>query len=91
MVTNHLENYLQLLKIRHKGKRWVTIIIGVVFLIFFIWLIAEGMLGKSNSKAMYLNAAMIICFSFGFLENWVRLEIIKETMKLIDTLLLMYE
>ena len=89
MVSNALENYLTLLTIRRKAGRRDTIFIGGLFLISFVSLIALGMLGRLTGISLYLVTALVVCFGLGYLTTWVRLEIIKGSIELIDNLLLM--
>lgn len=89
MVSNKLENYLTLLTIRQAAKRRDTVFIGGIFLISLTSMIALGMLDRLTGRSLYLAAAVVICFGFAFLTTWVRLEIIKGSIELIDNLLLM--
>jgi uncharacterized membrane protein len=89
MAPNNLENYLALLTIRRAGRRRDTIIVGGIFIVSFIAVIALGMLDRFNGRSLYFVAAMVACFGFGYLTTWVRFEIIKGTMELIENLLRM--
>ena len=88
MVTNKIENYLSLLNIQRAGKRRETYIIGAVFLIFFVAMFITELLDKSSGRFMYLDFVMIAGFGFSFLTTWVRFEIIKGSIELIENLLL---
>lgn len=91
MGSNKLENYLALVTIRQKAARRDTFIAGGVFLVSCITLIAVGMLGRLSGRALYLVIAMVMSFGFTFLAAWVKLEIIKGSIELINNLLLMNE
>ena len=91
MVSNKLENYLALLTIRRAAKRRDTFIAGGVFLILFMTMIALGMLDRISGRSLYLVTAMVIGFGFAFLASWVKLEIVKGSIGLIDNLLLLNE
>jgi hypothetical protein len=54
-------------------------------------MIALGMLDRISEKSMYLVTVMVIGFGFAYLITWVKLEIIKGSIELIDNLLLMNE
>lgn len=91
MVSNRLENYLALLTIRRAAGRRDTIIIGGIFLISFMSMIALGMIDRLTGRSLYLVTAMVVCFGLGYLTTWVKLEIIKGSIELIDNLLLVNE
>ena len=89
MASKELENYLALLTIRRAGKRRDMYIAGGIFIISFLSMIALGMLDRLSGRSMYFIAAMVVSFGFAFLTSWVRLEIIKGSMELIENLLRM--
>ena len=89
MAPNNLENYLALLTIRRAGRRRDTVIVGGVFIVSSIAVIALGMLDRLSGRSMYFIAAMVVSFGFAFLKTSVRLEIIKGSMELIENLLRM--
>ena len=89
MTTNKLENYLTLLTIRRAGKRRDALITGGIFFISLISIIVIGMLDQLSERSMYLFAAMVTCLGISFLTTWVRLEIIKGSIELIENLLRM--
>lgn len=89
MVSSRLENYLALLTIRRAAKHRERVIAGGVFLVFFMSMIALGMLDRLSGRSMYLVAGMVVSFGFSYLTTWVKLEIIKGSIELIDNLLLM--
>ena len=91
MATNKLENYLALLTIRRAAGRRDTIFMGGIFIIFFIATIALGMLDRLSGRSLYFVTAMVVVFGFNYLTSWVRFEIIKGSIELIDNLLLMNE
>lgn len=89
MVSNKLENYLALLTIRRAARRRDTVIAGGIFLISFIAMIALGMLDRLTERSFYLVVAMVAAFGFSYLRAWIKFEIIKGSIELIDNLLLM--
>lgn len=91
MGSNKLENYLALVTIRQKAVRRDTFIAGGVFLVSCFALIAIGMLGRLSGRTLYLVIAMVMSFGFAYLAAWVKLEIIKGSIELINNLLLMNE
>jgi hypothetical protein len=88
MVSNNLENYRTLLTIRRKAGRRDTVFTGGLFLISFVSMLALGMLDRLTGRSLYLVTALVVCFGFGYLTTWVRLEIIKGSIEMIDNLLL---
>ena len=88
MVPNKFENYKALLTIRRAARRRDTVVTGGIFLISFISMIALGMLDRLTGRSLYLVTAMVVCFGLGYLTTWVKLEIIKGSIELIDNLLL---
>ena len=89
MVSNTLENYFALLIIRRAARRRDTVIAGGIFLISFVSMIALGMLDRLTGRSMVLVTAIVVAFGFSYLTTWVKLEIIKGSIDLIDNLLLM--
>jgi hypothetical protein len=89
MTSNELENYLTLLTIRRAGKRRDTLIAGGIFLVSFLSMIALGMLDRLTGRSLYLTTAMTVAFGIAYLTTWVRLEIIKGSIELIENLLRM--
>jgi hypothetical protein len=88
MVSNKFENYKALLTIRRAARRRDMVVTGGIFLISFMSMIALGMLDRLTERSLYLITAMVVCFGLGYLTTWVKLEIIKGSIGLIDNLLL---
>ena len=91
MVSQKQENYLALLIIRRTARHRETIIIGGIFLISFMSMIALGMLDRLTGRSLYLVAVMVVGFGFSYLTAWMKLQIIKGSIELIDNLRLMDE
>jgi len=87
MSPTKVENYLELLKIRQTAEKRKVNILGGIFIISFVLLIALGMLEKLNGRSLFLVTSMIVPFGFAFISTWVRLEIIKGSIEMINTLL----
>ena len=86
MIASKLENYRALLLIRRAGRRRDLFIAGVIFLVSFFVTIALGLLDRLDGRSVYLITAMVVSFGFSFLMTWVRLEVIKEVIELIENL-----
>ena len=87
MSSKKLENYMALLIIRQRAKRRDAIITGAVFFVLFAALVVVGMLGTLNERSLFLAAVLVTLLGFGFLATWVRHEIIKCSIELVDNLL----
>ena len=83
-----IENYLELLKIRQTAEKRNVNILGGVFIVSFVFLIALGMLDRLNGRSLFLVTAMIVPFGFAYFSTWVRLEIIKGSIEMVNNLLL---
>lgn len=91
MDTEKLENYKALLIIRRSAKQRDTIIIGAIFLISFIALIALGMLDRLTGRSLFFVAALVVCLGAGYLTTWVKQEILTGSIEMIDNLMRMNE
>ena len=86
MVANNLENYLALLEIRRATGRRDTTLIAAVFLVSFIAMIALAMLDRLSGRSLYLVSALVVVFGLAYLTAWVKLQIIKGSIELIENL-----
>jgi hypothetical protein len=84
--TEQLSQYASLLKIRQKAGRRDVLIIGSVFLIAVLASIALGLLDKFQGRSIYLLFGLILAFGLGFVQIWVRLEIINASLELVGYL-----
>lgn len=91
MIPNQLENYLALLKIRRGAARRDTIIIGGIFYLSFVSTIALGMLDRLYGRSSYFVTGIVVVLGLGYLTTWVKLEILKKSIELIDNLRLINE
>jgi hypothetical protein len=89
MISKELENYIALLTIRQAARHRDTVVIGGIFLISFISMVALGMFDRLTGRSLYLVTGMVVCFGLGYLTTWVKLEIIKGQIEMIDNLLIM--
>ncbi|PKO12743.1 MAG: hypothetical protein CVU39_22515 [Chloroflexi bacterium HGW-Chloroflexi-10] len=86
MNSNSIENYLALLTIRRKAGWRDMNIIGGIFIVSFLAMIALGMLDQLNGRSLYMVAAIVTVFGFSALMAWVKLRIIHGSIELIDNL-----
>jgi hypothetical protein len=86
MVANSLENYLALLEIRRATSRRDTTLIGAVFIISFIAMIALAMLDRLSGRSLVFVSALVVVFGLAYLTAWVKFQIIKGSIELIENL-----
>jgi hypothetical protein len=86
METHGLDDYRTLLTIRQAGRRRDAFITGAVFALAFISALALGMLDRLAGRELYFVAALIAVFGISFLMAWIRLEIVKGSIELINNL-----
>ena len=79
-------SYRKLLEIHHSARKRDATLMGAVFLIAFLATIAIGLVSGLGAREAYLVAAMDVVFGVLFLQAWVRLEIVKRNLELIDHL-----
>ncbi len=82
--SDRLKSYLDILKVRQKARRRDATIMGVIFFIAFISMIALGLLSGLGSREVYLVAALNVVFGMIFLMAWVRHEIITGIIDLLN-------
>jgi hypothetical protein len=90
MNSNKIEDYLALLAIRQTAMHRNAIILGGIFIVSFLSMIALGMLERLSGRSLYLVASITIVFGFAYLSTWIRLEVIKGSIELINALLLQW-
>lgn len=77
------KQYLELLKIRQKGRKRDTIILGTVFGVSLLALVFLGITGQIAGRAIYLAAGMVAVFGVSYLMAWMRLEGVNNLIDLI--------
>ena len=84
--TSRLDNYLALLKIRQAAYRRNTLIAGGLQM--FALLATTGMLllTEWNVRSIWLMGLLDVVFILSFLMAWVRLEIAKNNIELLNNL-----
>lgn len=83
---DQLEAYSALLQIRQSAFRRNAAITGVIFLIAVLGTFAFGLLGSLNGKALYLVGAIVLLFGIGFLQAWVKHEIVSSLIDFVGNL-----
>jgi hypothetical protein len=80
----HLSNYMVLLKIRQKEYYRNLILAGGLFLMAILATTATLLFTEWNARSIWLMGIFVVLFTMGFLMAWVRLEIIKEKIELLN-------
>ncbi len=86
-MANKLENYLDLLKIRQKGRRRDAYVFGGIF---WLTLIAELILlltGQLTGRAIVIVSGLEVVIGIAYLMAWVRLEQVRNNIDLIREIL----
>jgi len=87
MDSYRFKEYLALLKIRRAAKRRDTIAAGTIFCVLFLSMVALAMLDRLTGRSLVFAAALVVLLGFGFLASWIKLEVIKGSIEMIDALL----
>lgn len=82
-VSDRIHNYISLLEIRQRSRRWNMILLGGIFLVVILSTLAFGLLGGLSGRSVYLITGVDIALGFSFLMAWARLEIVRSTIELL--------
>jgi hypothetical protein len=85
-VSEHLANYSALLQIRKRAGRRDVIIAGGLFLVTLLATFSLGLFDLISGRSLYLISGIEISLGVGFLSTWVRLEINRSLIELVDNL-----
>lgn len=88
---NKLENYLALLATRRVGRKRDTYIAGTIFFLALLVMISLGLLGQLNGRSVYWGVALVATSGISFLMAWVRLQLIEQSVELINEIKLLEE
>ena len=86
MVSDPIFNHMAILKIRRSANRRDTVITGTLFLVSIGLTIIMGLLAGLRGREVYIVTAIDIAIGAGFLMNWVRWEITKEAIELLEAI-----
>ena len=84
MNSKRVAEHLALLKIRRKTRQRDVILLGGVFIFFFLELLAFNLLGWLDGRSLPVVAGLVVVFGIAAVMAWVRLEIIKGTIELME-------
>ena len=85
-ILERIQNYLSILEIRQKSRRWTVTILGGTFIISTLAILAVGLVMGLDDRSVYLTAGVDIVFGLSFLMAWVRLEIVRNSIELLNNL-----
>jgi len=85
-ISERIQNYLSLLKIRQKSRRWNLVYTGGVFIIAILSTLALGLVVGLSGRSVYLITGVDIVLGLGFLMAWVRLEIVRSSIDMLNNL-----
>ncbi len=84
--TDHLSGYLGLLDTRQKIYRRNLILDGIVFLLIIFVTTAMFLFTEWNAPTLWLMGLFDLLFGLNFILAWVRYEINKEKIELVNNL-----
>ena len=85
-ISDRIQNYLSLLEIRQKSRRWNVTISGGIFIILILAALALGLVGGLSGRSVYLVTGVDIALGLGFIMAWVRLEIVRYSIEMLNNL-----
>ena len=85
-ISDRIQNYLSILEIRQRSRRWVMSTLGGVFLISILATLAVGLVTGLGNRSVYLVSGVDIVLGLSFLMAWVRLEIVRNFIELLNNL-----
>ncbi len=85
-ISIRIQNYLSLLEIRQKSRRWNVTLLGGIFLISILATLALGLVAGLSDRSVYLITGVDIALGLSFIVAWVRLEIVRSSIELLNNL-----
>jgi hypothetical protein len=85
-ISERIQNYLSILEIRQKSRRWNVTILGGIFVISILATLAIGLVTGLGDRSVYLITGVDIVLGLSFLMAWVRLEIVRNSIELLNNL-----
>jgi len=85
-ISERIQNYLHLLETRRKLVRWNVVLLGGIFLLALLSTLAYGITLGLSGRSVYLVTGINIALGFGFFTTWVRLEIVRSSIELLNNL-----
>ena len=85
-ISDRIQNYLSLLEIRQKSRRWNVIFLGGIFFVSILSTLALGLITGLADRSVYLITGVDIALGLSFIMAWVRLEIVRSVVDLLNNL-----
>lgn len=85
-ISVRIQNYLSLLEIRQKSRRWNVIFLGGIFLVSILATLALGLVTGLAGRSVYLITGIDIALGLSFIAAWVRLEIVRSSIEMLNNL-----
>ena len=85
-ISDRIQNYLSLLEIRQKSRRWNVTFLGGIFIISVLATLALGLVTGLSGRSVYLITGVDIALGLSFIAAWVRLEIVRSSIDLLNNL-----
>jgi hypothetical protein len=85
-ISDRIQNYLSLLEIRQKSRRWNVTLLGGIFIVSILATLALGLVNGLSGRSVYLITGIDIALGLSFIMAWVRLEIVRSSIELLNNL-----
>jgi hypothetical protein len=85
-ISERIQNYLSILEIRQKSRRWNVTILGGIFSVIILATLAVGLVAGLNGRSVYLITGLDIVLGLTFFMAWVRLEIVRSSIELLNNI-----
>jgi hypothetical protein len=85
-ISVRIQNYLSLLEIRQKSRRWNVTLLGGIFIVSILATLALGLVNGLSGRSVYLITGIDIALGLSFIMAWVRLEIVRSSIELLNNL-----
>ena len=85
-ISDRIQNYLSLLEIRQKSRRWNVTLLGGIFIVSILATLAFGLVNGLSGRSVYLITGVEIALGLSFIMAWVRLEIVRSSIELLNNL-----
>ena len=85
-ISDRIHNHLSLLEIRQRSRRWNATFLGGIFLVSILSTLALGMITGLSDRSVYLITGIDIVLGLSFTMAWVRLEIVRSSIDLLNNL-----
>ena len=85
-LSDRIQTYSSLLETRKRLIRWNVVLLGGIFLVSILFTLAYGLVIGLSGRSVYLVTGIEIALGIGFLMAWVRLEIVRSSIDLLNNL-----